>query len=115
MAILSITLLGLAAGLAQGTALATDLKEKSAAVAAVQEEVELIRDMSFDQIQALGSTFSTPAMTSLNGATGQLAVDPSVGPDLSRITVTVNWSSRQGRPLSRRLVTLVSRSGINKQ
>ena len=97
-------------------------REKSLAVLAGQEYIERIRSMSFDDILAINSSWAMnvsnkpTAFTYLNNSLGTVTVDSIYGQNnIRRISVTVTWDSLAGGTKSQRLVTLVTRNGINKQ
>lgn len=92
------------------------LREKSIATLAAQEEVEAIRGMPFDNVLNLGSSFTASGFTYLKSPVGTVTVDDiySTG-NMRRVSITVSWASVTGKALQRTLVTLMSRNGINKQ
>ena len=114
--ILTVALLGVASSFSRGSVFISEIRERYVATQAAQEEIELIRDMSFNNILALGSSFTAAGFSSLNTPTGTVIVDdPYSDSNIRRVTVTVDWISSRGRNLSRNLVTLVTREGINRQ
>jgi len=91
-------------------------REKAIATLAAQEEIENIRGMSFDSILALGPSFTSSGFDYLNNPSGTLAIDSIYGAsNIKRVSVTVSWDSITGGSLDRKLVTIVTRGGINKQ
>jgi Tfp pilus assembly protein PilV len=97
-------------------------REKALATMAAQEYVERIRAMAFDDILAITSSWASntanipSAFTYLSNPQGAVTVDNIYGTDnIRRVSVTVSWDSLSGGSKSRRLVTLMSRNGINKQ
>ena len=91
-------------------------REKAIATLSAQEEIENIRGMSFDSILALGSSFTSSGFDYLNNPSGALVIDSIYGSsNIKRISVTVSWDSITGGSLNRKLVTIVTRGGINKQ
>lgn len=85
---------------------------------AAAQEIETIRNMSFANILALGSTFTftTAEFSSLINPTGTVAIDnPNNNNDTRRLTVTVAWTSQRGNSLSKTLATLITRNGIDRQ
>jgi prepilin-type N-terminal cleavage/methylation domain-containing protein len=114
--IVGIALVGIALAFSRSSIFITEIRQTSVATQAAQEEIEIIRDMDFDNILALGSSFTAAGFSSLNNPIGTLTVDNPYGTaDMRRVTVTVTWTSPEGRTLSRSLVTLVTRDGINRQ
>lgn len=96
-------------------------REKAIATLAAQEEIELIRGMSFDSILSLGSSFTASGFDYLPNPSGSLTVDTDTGfshnsdSNTRRISATVSWDSISGNRLSESLVTVMTRGGINKQ
>jgi prepilin-type N-terminal cleavage/methylation domain-containing protein len=114
--IVSLALFSIAFLFAKGTIFVTEIRQTAIAIQAAQEEMELIRDMSFSNILTLNSSFIAAGFSNLKNPTGILTVDnPYSTDDMRRITVTVNWISSQGRNFSKSLVTLVTKEGINRQ
>lgn len=114
--IVSIGLVGIAFVFSRGSAFITEIRETSIAMQAASQEMELIRGMDFDDILTLGSSFTTAGFSNLSNPTGTLCVDNPFGTDdMRRVSITVSWTSPQGRSLSKSLVSLVVRDGINRQ
>jgi len=114
--ILSIALIAILSFFSANSFFIIEIKERFIAAQAAQEEMELIRDMAFDDILMLSSSFTATGFSSLKDPIGTLTVDNPYGiDDMRRITITVAWTSSKGRTFSRSLVTLVTREGINRQ
>lgn len=79
-----------------------------------QEEVERIRNLSFDTIVGLGTTFTNDKLSRLPSGQGVRAIEASVGNDIKKLTVSVTWTYR-GQSLRKDVVTLVTRMGVNKK
>jgi len=79
-----------------------------------QEQVELIRNKPFDGILSLGTTYTNNKLASLLNGQGTQALESSVGADIRKLTVSVSWSFR-GQTLRKDVVTLITRSGIDKK
>lgn len=91
-------------------------REKAIATLAAQEEIENIRGMAFDSILVLGSSFNASGFIYLNNPSGAVVLDNIYGSsNIRRVSVTVSWDSVMGKRLSKRLATLMTRCGINKQ
>lgn len=99
-------------------------REKAIATLAAQGEIESIRGMAFDSILPLTSfdETSAPGLAYLHYeegfGRGDIEVDSAgfiSGPDIRKISVIVTWDSMSGKRLERRLVTFVTRDGINKR
>lgn len=114
--VLGIALCSIACIFPKGLIFITEIRQTAIATQAAQEEMELIRDMAFDNILELGASFTAAGFSELNSPTGTLIIDnPYRTDDMRRVTIVVNWTSLQGRSLSKSLVTLVTREGINRQ
>jgi Tfp pilus assembly protein PilV len=114
--LLGAILFSLAAAFFGGLALIDSGREVSIATASATEEMERIRDMSYSAILALGPTFNSPGLALLGNAVGAVTIDNPLGAaDIRRVTVRVSWNAKNGRNMTRSLVTLVTRRGINRQ
>lgn len=113
--IVGVALIILATVFYQGTASIAEMKELSIATLSAEKELEIIRDMSFDSILALVSP-RTFTVTGLKNPSGSMVIDnPYSTDDMRRVSVTVAWTSMYGKSLSKSLVTLVTRKGINRK
>ena len=90
------------------------MKQTAIATQCVQEQLELIRNMSFDDILSLGSSFSSESLTSMQNSSGIIAVEDSIGSDIKKLTVSVLWTYR-GQQMRKDIVTYLTRDGINKK
>ena len=114
--IVALMSIGIFSIFSRGITTSTETREVSIVIQALQEEMELIRNMSFDSIAALGtSSFTTPGFTYLTNPAGTVTVDPYGDSNILRVTVTVSWVSAGNRNSSKNLVTLITRGGINKK
>ncbi len=113
---------------AAGTAIYTQFtslnenREKTIATLAAQEEIESMRGMRFNDILNLGSpsSFIASGFIYLNNPSGTITIDNTYSPisgaaDIRRISVTVKWSSINGKLLQKTMATLMTNGGINKQ
>ena len=60
----------------------------------LQEEISAIRNLTFQEVQSLGESFSSPGMSSLNNATGGIiksAYEDQA--NIIKITLRVNWTT----------------------
>jgi len=90
--------------------------ESAIAALAAQEEIEAIRGMSYNTILGLGTSFQSSGFVYLKNPVGSLTIDSIYGSgDIRRVTATVTWSSVTGRTMQKKLATLVTRNGINRQ
>jgi len=95
---------------------ANEIRERSIVNNALNEGMEEIRGMNYTAILNLGTTFTATELSQLNNVTGSLTLDdPFADSNIRRVTLTVNWASPLGRPLTKSLVALVTNSGINRQ
>jgi len=114
--ILAISLTGSLLVLAKSNVYVSEMRERSIASQAVQEEIEEIRDLSYTDILVLGNTFSTSSMDDLNNPVGTLTIDdPLSDDDIRRVTALLVWDSPQGRSLSTSSSTYLTNEGINRQ
>lgn len=114
MAILGIMSMTLIAVLVHGFNLLSRTKQITLATQVCQEQVELIRNKPFDSILNLGTTYANDKLTSLPDGQGTQALESSVGADIRKLTVSVSWSFR-GQTMRKDVVTLITRSGIDKK
>jgi prepilin-type N-terminal cleavage/methylation domain-containing protein len=114
--IVGIALVSIAAVFAGSTYLVTEIRQKAVASECVQTQMELIRNMAYDNILPLnGQAFTTPGFVNLTNPAGLIVVDDPVGvDDVRRVTVGVSWTARGGVVLNRSLATFVTRDGINR-
>lgn len=114
--ILSIVIVGVVALFAKTRDFLSQIKENSIANNTLNERLEEIRGMDYTSILALGTTFTAAGFSQLKSATGSVTVDdPFSKSDIRRITLTVSWTSAQGRAKSKSLAMLVTNKGINKK
>lgn len=114
MTILGILLMTLISVFIYGYTALSRTKQVALATQICQEEVERIRSMSFDDIVVLGTTFTNDKLAGLYNGQGSRAVESSVGDDIKKLTVSVAWTYR-GQELSKDVVTLITRMGVNKK
>ncbi|GEM_PF-7021740 len=82
----------------------------------LQEEVSIIRELNFSEVQALGGSFSSSAMASLQNATGTITKSNYQGQaNIIKITLTLNWKAFNGKTASRTVATLITDHGIDKK
>ena len=112
--LLAIVLLTLITVFVYGFNLLSRTKQVNLATQIAHEEVEIIRNMTFDNIASLGTSFTNAKLSNLLNSQGTVAVEDSIGSDIKKVTVTVTWDYR-GVQLKKDVVTLVAREGINKK
>ena len=89
-------------------------KQITLATQIAQEEVELIRNMEFDDIVSMGTTFSHESLAELVNGQGSLAVQDGPGDDIKKLTVSVIWDYK-GTNMRKDVVTFITREGVNKK
>ena len=90
--------------------------ELRTAALALQEEVSLVRELPFSNIQSLGGTFSASGMSSLNNATGTILRSNYGGQNnIVKITFKLDWTTFDGKYANRSIVKLMTDHGINKK
>jgi prepilin-type N-terminal cleavage/methylation domain-containing protein len=101
--------------LKNGILMSTDDRSQIYASNALKEEVETLRRTSFDTLVAYGatSTFTNAQIVKLTGGAGTRSVAAGLGSDMKKVTLTVQWTSRNGRTISEKLTTYISRAGVN--
>ncbi|MCK5581688.1 MAG: hypothetical protein KAJ18_10510 [Candidatus Omnitrophica bacterium] len=113
--ILSVVIVGLIGTFVQCKILIGDVRDHSIVNNVLNERIEEIRGMDYATILSLGTTFTSVGFDQLDSATGALTLDDPFGDaDIRRITLTVSWTSRQGRALSQSLAALFANEGINR-
>jgi hypothetical protein len=100
--------------LVHGFNLLSRTKQVTLATQICQEQVEFIRNKPFDSIVSLGTTYTNDKLVSLLNGQGTQAIESSVGADIRKLTVSVSWRFR-GQTLRKDVVTLITRSGIDKK
>lgn len=120
MVILSGVLTALLSCFIYGLNIISRMKQTAVATQIIQEQLEDIRDKTYDEILSLGTSFDNASLDQLStwsgceGASGGIAVESSLGDDIKKVTVTVQWTYR-GRAQREDLVTFITREGINKK
>ncbi len=114
--ILSIVIVGTIALFAKCDVFATEIKEHAIVKSALNERMEEVRAMGYSSITSLSSTFTSAGFTQLHNASGSATVDdPFSDTNIRRVTLTVSWSSPQGKSLTKSLAAYFTNSGINQQ
>ncbi|MFC2169761.1 type II secretion system protein [Acidobacteriota bacterium] len=85
-----------------------------------KEQVEVIRNMTYNDIEALGNattSFSHDDLDrpTLHNSTGSFIVEEIAGTlgNIKKLTVTITWDYRE-RTLRKDITTYITRDGINK-
>ena len=114
MVILSVVLIALLSCFLHGFNVISRMKQTAIATQSIQEELEIIRNMSFNDILTLDSSFTNDSFSFLEGSSGAVNIEDSLGDDIKKLTVSVFWSYR-GRQLRKDVVTYITRKGINRK
>jgi len=112
--VVAVALMALLSVFIYGFNLLSRMKHVAIATQCAQEEVEGIRNLTFDEILALGSSFTNESLILLENSSGVRTIEDSVGGDIKKLTVSVFWTYR-GQPLRKDIVTYITREGINKK
>ncbi len=112
--ILGVVLIALFSCFLYGFTVISRVRQASIATQCIQEELELIRNMPFDDILSLDNSFTNESLPLLEDSSGILSLEDSGGNDIKKLTVSVIWSYK-GRQIRRDIVTFVTRKGINKR
>ena len=118
IAILLLTFgtVGLFASLSAGFDLVSDIRENIVASSVIQEEMEELRKTSFDDLPPFGtSAFANGSLASLHNAAGSIDVDPYLDSNTKMIVITLIWNPRSNsaKQFTKKLVTVITRTGIN--
>jgi prepilin-type N-terminal cleavage/methylation domain-containing protein len=113
MTVLGVMLLTLISVFIYGFGAVSRARQTALATQIVQERMEAIRALPFDSISALGTSFSDAKLSGLYGGTGFQAVEAGPGDDIKKVTVGVRWTYH-GSARNKRIVTYMTREGINK-
>lgn len=82
----------------------------------LQERVSIVRELPFQDIGLLGSTFTAKAMSSLRNAQGTITQSAYGGSDkIIKITFGLDWADFDGTKQHKTVVTLMTDHGINKK
>jgi len=114
MVILAVVLIALLSCFLHGFNVISRMKQMAMATQSIQEELELIRNMPFNDILTLDSSFTNESLSLLKDSTGAVNVEDSLGDDIKKLTVSVFWTYRD-KQMRKDVVTYVTRKGINKK
>jgi prepilin-type N-terminal cleavage/methylation domain-containing protein len=112
--VLAIVLIALFSCFIYGFTVISRMRQAAIATQCLQEQLELIRNMPFNDILSLDSSFTNESLPLLEDSSGILSLEDSGGNDIKKLTVSVIWSYN-GRQMRRDIVTFVTRKGINKR
>ena len=114
MVILAVVLIALLSCFLHGFNVISRMKQMAIATQSIQEELELIRNMPFNDILTLDSSFTNESLSLLEASTGAVNVEDSLGDDIKKLTVSVFWSYREMQ-MRKDVVTYITRKGINRK
>lgn len=112
--VLAVVLIALFSCFLYGFTVMSRMRQTAIVTQCLQEELELIRNMPFNNILSLDSSFENESLSLLEDSSGILSLEDSGGDDIKKLTVSVIWSYK-GRQMRRDIVTFVTRKGINKR
>ena len=114
--ILAVVIVGTIALFAKCAVFVAEIKEHAIVKSALNERMEEIRAMAYSSITNLSSTFTPSGASQLRNAGGAVVVDdPFSDTNIRRVTLTVSWTSPQGKSLTKSLAAYFTNSGINQQ
>jgi len=114
--ILSFVTVGTIGLFAKCSVFASEIREHTIINHALNERMEEIRGMAYSAVSILSTTFTATGFNELNNATGTLASEDTFSDsNIRKITLTADWTSPQGRAMSKSMVAYVTNTGINKQ
>ncbi len=112
--VVAVALMALLSVFIYGFNLLSRMKQTAIATQCAQEELENIRNLTFDEILALGPSFTNDSLTLLENSSGVRTIEDSVGADIKKLTISVFWTYR-GQSMRKDIVTYITREGINKK
>jgi prepilin-type N-terminal cleavage/methylation domain-containing protein len=112
--VVAVALMALLSVFIYGFNLLSRMKQTAIATQCAQEELENIRNLTFDEIIALGASFTNDSLTLLENSSGVRTIEDSVGVDIKKLTISVFWTYR-GQNMRKDIVTYITREGLNKK
>jgi type II secretory pathway pseudopilin PulG len=114
MVILAVVLIALLSCFLHGFNVLSRMRQMAIATQSIQEELELIRNMSFNDILTMDSSFTNESLSLLEDSTGAVNIEDSLGDDIKKLTVSVFWFYRDIQ-MRKDVVTYITRKGINRK
>jgi len=114
MVIFGVALIALLSCFLHGFNVLSRMRRTAIATQSIQKELELIRNMSFNDILTLDSSFTNESLSLLESSSGAVNIEDSLGDDIKKLTVSVFWSY-QGKQMRKDVVTYITRKGINRK
>lgn len=121
MVVMGAALGGVLMLFSKGSMFIAQIKSNDVVIDILEEQIEQIRFLEFDDIITNffpTSTFNSIGFNQLDNPSGQIIVDYPFGSttpndQIIRVTVTLSWDSSSGMTLSKSLVTYISKGGIS--
>ena len=98
----------------QGFDILMRMKQMTIATQSIQKELEFIRNMHYNDILTMDSSFTNDSLSYLDDSSGIVSLEDSIGAEIKKLTVSVEWTYR-GRQMRKEVVTYVTKKGINKK
>lgn len=114
MVILAVVLVALLSCFLHGFNVLSRMRQMAIATQSIQEELERIRNMSYNDVLTLGSSFTNESLSLLEDGSGVLSLEDSLGVDIKKLTVSVLWSYRETQ-MRKDVVTYITKKGINRK
>ncbi|HDZ26026.1 hypothetical protein LCGC14_0518580 [marine sediment metagenome] len=114
MVIFGVALIALLSCFLHGFNVLSRMRRTVIATQSIQKELELIRNMPFNDILTLDSSFTNESLSLLESSSGAVNIEDSLGDDIKKLTVSVLWSYR-GKQMRKEVVTYITRKGINRK
>ena len=114
MVIFGVALIALLSCFLHGFNVLSRMRRTAIATQSIQKELELIRNMPFNDILTLDSSFTNESLSLLESSSGAVNIEDSLGDDIKKLTVSVFWSY-QGKQMRKDVVTYITRKGINRK
>ncbi len=114
MVIFGVALIALLSCFLHGFNVLSRMRRTAIATQSIQKELELIRNMSFNDILTLDSSFTNESLSFQEHSSGAVNIEDSLGDDIKKLTVSVLWSYN-GKQMRKDVVTFITRKGINRK
>ncbi len=115
--IVSVSMLAVASCFSKGLMLTTIIKENAVAACALQEQIEILREWSFNDVVTAyfpQNNFNSASLALLPSSTGKITVDyPILSSNMIiRVNAFVEWKSANGRKKTKSAVTMITSGGL---
>ena len=114
MVILAVVLIALLSCFLHGFNVLSRMRQMAIATQSIQEELESIRNMSYNDVLTLGTSFTNESLSLLDDSSGVISLEDSLGDDIKKLTVSVLWSCRDTE-MRKDVVTYITKKGINRK